>query len=417
MRAAVVGASVAGVAACEALRRAGYEDELILIGDEDCVPYDRPPLSKQVLLGQLEPDDVALRPPGALTGLGVRELLGREAIGLDAAARCLTLEDGETLDLDGIILATGSHARRLPGQPEARGIHVLRTLTDAVAVRDAMRPAGRVVVIGAGFIGLEAASSARQVGCEVTVVEAAPEPMGRVLSPEVGRLFAAVHRAHGVDVRCAEGVDAIETEGRRARGVRLATGELLEGDLVVVGIGASPNTAWLEDSGLEIHDGVVCDETLRAAPGIYAAGDVARWRHPLFGEIRVEHWSTAGDHARTAAANLAADLRGEPGRRSAADQVPYFWSDQYAHKVQLAGWPPAADELHATSADGRMLVLFRRGRALAAAMTVDWPRELALHRRKIAASLEWEAAVREAPGEAVALEALERALLDTPRHL
>lgn len=406
MRIVVVGASVAGITAAEGLRAAGFDGEVVLVGEERCAPYDRPPLSKQFLVGEKDVAEVALRKPGVLDELEIELREGHRAVGLDLGARSLALEDRDPLGFDGLIVATGSRARRLSGCPEVTGAHVLRTLDDALAVREQLPRARHVTVVGAGFIGLEAASCARALGKRVTVVDVAPEPMGRLLSTPVGRLFGDLHRAHGVEVRCGVPIEAVEVEGE-ARRVRLGGGEAIETDLLVIGVGAIPNDEWLGGSGIQLANGVVCDPGLRAAPFVYAAGDVARWQHPLFGSIRVEHWTTAVDHARVAGANLVAELRGERPV-AVSDEVPYFWSDQHGIKIQMAGWSPEAELLSATVEGSHLLILLGRDDRLVAALTWDWPRELARHRRAIAAGTAFAEAVAAAPGERVHLaEALD----------
>ena len=389
MRIVVVGASVAGVAACRALRRAGWIGEIVLVGDEPTC-YDRPPLSKGVLVGSFEPGEFDLADASTLAVLGVERRAPARAESLDVARSVVELDQGE-LAFDGLILATGAHARR-PGFP-ASGIHLLRTLDDALRLRDALRHGRHAVVVGAGFIGLEVASSARQLGLDVTVLEYAPQPMARVLPAEVGQLFTRLHTAAGSDLRCGAQVIGI-ADGT----VHLADNEQVSGDVIVVGIGASPNDAWLTGSGLELGDGVVCDETLRAASRVYAIGDLARWRHPVYGAIRMEHWTGAQDHARVAAANLVAELSGETEAAQVADAVPYFWSDQLGMKLQMAGWTPGCDAVHFSQEGKRHLILTGRDERLMAAITIDWPRELALHRRKLARGLDFVTAVREAPG-------------------
>ncbi len=392
MRIVVVGGSVAGVAACRALRREGWADEIVLVGDE-AVCYDRPPLSKGVLVGSTDACELELADASALGELGVERRAPMRAESLDLARRVVELEQGE-LAYDGLVLATGSYARR-PSFP-ASGIHLLRTLDDAVGLRDALRRGGHAVVVGAGFIGLEVASSARELGLEVTVLEYGPQPMARVLPTEVGQLFTDLHTAAGTDVRCG-----VEVVGIEDGTVHLAGGEQVSGDVIVVGIGASPNDAWLAGSGLELGDGVVCAETLQAAPRVYAVGDLARWVHPLYGTIRVEHWTGAHDHARVAAANLVAELSGAAEPVQVADTIPYFWSDQLGMKLQMAGWTLGCDAVHFSREGKRHLILTGRDERLMAAITLDWPRELALHRRKVASELDFATAVAEAPGTPV----------------
>lgn len=390
-RALVVGASVAGVAAAVGLRDAGFEGEIVLIGDEPHAPYDRPPLSKQLLRGATEHERIGLPAAARLEELGIEHRHSTAAVGLDLGARELELAGGERLCFDGLVIATGSTPRRLPGQPDAEGIHLLRTVDDALALREALRQARRVGVVGAGFIGLEVASEARGLGVEATVVDLAPHPLARVFGPEVGERVRRLHEENGVELRLGAPIEGIAIEGGRVRGLELPDG-LVETDVVVVGIGAEPATGWLAGCGLECADGVVCDAALRAAPGVYAAGDVARWQHPIFGSIRVEHWTTAGEHARVAAANLAAELRGS-GERRVADAVPYFWSDQHGVKIQLAGWVGEHDQLLELEGGGKLAVLFGNRGRLVGALAYDWPAFIAKQRRAIAAGTTWSEGV------------------------
>lgn len=397
MRALVVGASVAGVAAAVGLREAGFSGEVVLIGDEPHPPYDRPPLSKQLLRGSSGPEEIGLPAAARLDELGIELRRGDAATGLDLEARELQLAGGERLGFDGLIVATGSVARRLPNQPEAEGIFMLRTLDDAVALRAALTEARHVAVVGAGFIGLEVASEARGLGIEATVLDVAPHPLSRVFGPEVGERVRRLHTEHGVEIGCGKPIEAIGVAAGRVRGLELEGGETLAADAVVIGIGAEPATGWLEGSGLELADGVVCDAELRAAAGVYAAGDVARWEHPLFGPIRVEHWTTAGDHARVAAANLAAELGGG-GERRFAGAVPYFWSDQHGVKIQCAGWVGERDEFCELEDErGRAATMFGRGGTLVGVFACDWPAFVAKQRRAIAAATPFREAVEAAP--------------------
>jgi NADPH-dependent 2,4-dienoyl-CoA reductase/sulfur reductase-like enzyme len=394
MRIVVVGASVAGVAACKALRSAGWKGEIVLVGEESEY-YDRPPLSKSVLLGTTVQRDLELAAPGELDRLDVQRRALARADSLDLERGVVNVDGVPSgLAFDGLIIATGSHARQPPFP--ARDAHLLRTLPDAIALRDALRRARSVVVVGAGFIGLEVASSARALGLDVSILEYGPQPMARVLPPEVGRIFAQLHTTAGNAVRC--GVEVVEVD---AGTVRLADGGTLTADVIVVGVGAAPNDAWLAGSGLAIADGVVCDGGLRAAARVYAAGDVARWEHPVYGAIRVEHWTSARDHARVAAANLVAELRGSGASAQVADAIPYFWSDQLGLKVQMAGWTSGADAVHHSRDAERQMLLLGRADRLTAALTLNWPRELALHRRKLAARLDFAAAIEQAPGTPV----------------
>jgi 3-phenylpropionate/trans-cinnamate dioxygenase ferredoxin reductase component len=395
----VVGASVAGVAAATALRSAGFEGEIMLVGDEPHAPYDRPPLSKKLLCGGVEPKDIGLASARGLDAADVTLRLGCRATALDTARGVVEVDHRESLSYDGVLVATGSVARHLPTLTGVGGVHVLRTLDDALAVRKDLEGARSVVVVGAGFIGLEVACSARSLGLDVTVIESASAPLARVLGADVGARFTELHRNHGVDVRCGVGLAGVQTAGDQVTLVELDDGTSLPADVVVVGIGADPATGWLSTSGLMVSDGLVCDETLRAAPHVYGAGDVARWTHPLFGSIRVEHWMMAVDHARAAAHNLLAELDGRPDAAEPVAQVPYFWSDQYGVKVQMAGWAPGYDEFVEVggTGPGSGLLLGRGGRLVGA---IGWtaPALVARQRNLIAHAASLSDAVAAADG-------------------
>lgn len=332
-RIVVVGGSLAGLRACEALRSGGFAGSITLVSAEGHRPYDRPPLSKQLLAGRWEPDRVALRTDAQFDALALDVRFGVPAAGLDLDTRSIGLTDGTELAFDGLIIATGSHPRRLPGQGDQDHVHELRTLDDAVRLRRAIsRPGACVAVIGAGFIGLEVAATARRAGAEVTVLEAAPSPLTRGAGAELGRALAAIHPDQGVDVRCGVEVGAIETGG-----VRLGDGSLIDADTIVVGVGVVPTTGWLNGSGLELRDGVVTAPTLSTGvPGVYAAGDLVRWVNPRFDEeMRVEHWTNAAEQGALAARNLLAEAAGTTP--TAYDAVPFVWSDQYDHRIQFLG--------------------------------------------------------------------------------
>jgi NADPH-dependent 2,4-dienoyl-CoA reductase/sulfur reductase-like enzyme len=337
----VVGASLAGLRAVQALRRAGFSGRLIAIGEESEMPYDRPPLSKDVLAGKWDAERTRLLRPED-EALGVEWRLGRPAEALDLAARQLRLAGGEGVGFDGLVIATGTYARRLPNTPALAGIHVLRTLADCLALRAALDTSPRVVVIGAGFIGLEVAATCRGRGLPVTVIESLAAPLERGLGARLGAYVGEIHRDHGVDLRLGARVARLVGTGR-VEAVELADGTRVPADVVVVGIGAAPATQWLEGSGLELADGVVCDASCRTtrAPFVVAAGDVARWPHPLFGtSLRIEHWTNATEQADHAAATL---LAGAGGGEPFAP-VPFVWSDQYDRKIQVAGRLEGADE-------------------------------------------------------------------------
>jgi NADPH-dependent 2,4-dienoyl-CoA reductase/sulfur reductase-like enzyme len=391
-RIVVVGASLAGLRAAEALRRGGFTGTLTMVGAEEHLPYDRPPLSKQVLAGEWDVDRVWLRGSDDYGPLGLDLRLRRRATDLDVQGREVLLHGGERLPYDGLIIATGAEPRRLPGAPQLDGVVELRTLDDALALRAVFEQRPRVVVVGAGFIGAEVAATARQRGLEVTVLEALPVPLSRGLGDRMGGACAAVHLHHGVDLRCGVGVAGFEGDGR-VSGVRLTDGSVVPADVVVVGIGVSPATGWLESSGLKLNDGVVCDGHCRAAPGVYAAGDVARWWNPLFGEsMRVEHWTNAAEQGQAAAENL---LAGEGGGTPFAP-VPYFWSDQYDVKIQFVGRARPGDDVEVV--DGsleahRFVALYGRAGRLVGCLGFSRPRLVMTYRRLLAEGVSWDEAL------------------------
>ena len=396
-RIVVVGASLAGLWACESLRAGDYSGAITLIGAELHQPYDRPPLSKALLKGEMEPERIQLRKPDELGKLGLDLRLGNSAVALDLENRTVTLQSGETIAADGVVIATGSAPRPLPGQPDLDGVTMLRTLDDSLALRRRLADQPHVVVIGAGFIGLEVAASAAQGGCTVTVLEGAPAPMMRGLGAEMGEVVARVHARHGVDVRCGVQVAAIVGDSGRVTGVRLGTGEVVFADVVVVGIGVSPSTEWLDGSGLEIRDGIVCDDSLRAAPGIYAAGDCARWVNNLFGvageEMRVEHWTNAAEQGAAAARNLLAELAGEAPTPYAP--VPFFWSDQFDSRIQFVGRAHGDDEVSVIlgDVDDKFVAMYGHGGRLRGVLGVGMPKPVMRMRKLISDRASWDAAV------------------------
>lgn len=396
---AVVGASLAGLRAVQTLRRDGFDGTITVVGADPRPPYDRPPLSKRVLTGSVAPDGTALAAADELAALDADWILGRRAVALDAARRELRLDDDRRLRPDGIVLATGAEPRHLPGTDGIAGVHVLRSADDAAALRaDLERGPGRVVVVGAGFIGSEVTASCRTLGLDVTLVEAAPVPLERVLGLELGAWTAEVHRAHGVDVRLGVGVDGLDAggDGRVAR-VRLADGSALAADVVVIGVGVRPATDWLVGSGLTLDDGIVCDATTLAAPGIVAAGDVARWASPRYGELlRIEHWNHAVEMGIHAARRLLADGAGEP-----FDPIPWFWSDQYDLKLQLAGRSGPDHDVrvvHGAPEEGRFVALFGRDGRLDGAFGVNRAAQLVQWRQRLAEGTSWADALAAAEG-------------------
>jgi NADPH-dependent 2,4-dienoyl-CoA reductase/sulfur reductase-like enzyme len=388
-RAVVVGASLAGLRAAEALRRAGHDGPLAIVGAEVHQPYDRPPLSKQILTGKAEPDDLVLP---VEDGFEADWHLGTRAVGLDLPRRRIRLAGGDDLPFDRLVIATGAQPRLLPGAEPGRGVHYLRTLDDALALRADLANAGRAVVIGAGFIGLEVAASAHQRGLAVTVIEALPVPLERAIGPEMGAVVAALQRRHGVTVELGVGFEGM-VGADRVEGVRLSDGRVIPADVVVVGIGVAPATGWLEGSGVDLADGVLSDSRLRVLaggrphPSVVTVGDVARWAHPGYqsfqSTVRIEHWTNAADQAEVAARSL---FDGDDAPAYAP--TPYFWSDQHGVKIQFVGETQAGDVVTVIEGDPeeeRFVAAYGRDGRLVAALGVRRPARVMALQRLIAA--------------------------------
>jgi NADPH-dependent 2,4-dienoyl-CoA reductase/sulfur reductase-like enzyme len=341
----VVGAGIGGLRTVEQLRSAGFQGRISLVGDEPHAPYDRPPLSKQVLTGEWAPERTALRSVGDLDELGVRTHLGMRAVALRPGE--VELADGASLHADAIVVATGLAARSLPGQPAE--MHTLRTLDDALALRSALEQAKSLLVIGAGFIGAEVASSARTRGLTVTVLEGLPVPSARALGEELGGLTGRLMREAGVELHTGVQIDGFVAGADTGIGVVLADGASVAADVAVVGIGGVPRLEWMGGSaGAALGAGLPCGPTGRVdgRPGVWAVGDVAAWTDPTHGDRhRHEHWTSAGDQAAT----VARDILGE---RPPPPRVPYFWSDQFGLKIQLLGRPEHTDTLLPLHGDG-----------------------------------------------------------------
>ncbi len=412
-RVVVVGASLAGLRAAEALRSEGFTGAITVVGGEPHLPYDRPPLSKQVLTGAWEPDRVILRKPDDMGSIDVEWRLGVPGGALDVGEREVVLTSDERIGFDALVIATGAAPRRLPEAATAElteagpSVVTLRTIDESIALRELLATGDRrVVVIGAGFIGLEVAAAARTRGNEVVVLEGAPAPLIRGLGAEMGRAVTACHGDHGVDIRCGVTVDSIADAGVMVRGESAGESsgdvvtEVVPADVVVVGIGVQPCTGWLEGSGLTIDNGVVCDETLLAAGGIYAAGDVARWENRLFGEqMRIEHWTNAAEQGAAAARNLLAVAAGETAEPFAP--VPFFWSDQFDRRIQFLGHAGPDDqvEIVAGSVEERsFLALYGRQGRLRGALGLNCPRLVMPYRQMLAAGATWDEALVRAAG-------------------
>ncbi|MBT1094191.1 NAD(P)/FAD-dependent oxidoreductase [Streptomyces sp. Tu102] len=370
----VVGASLAGLSTVRALRTEGYDGGIVVVGEERHTPYDRPPLSKDFLKGAVDAGALALGDADEYADLDVQWLLGERAVRLDPATRSVVLAGGRQLRSDGVVVATGASPRTLPGTDGLTGVHTLRTLDDAEALRaELLDGSPRVVVIGAGFIGAEVASTARLLGLDVTVVEALDIPLERQLGREMGLVCSSLHNDHGVRLLSGTGVAELVGTGR-VTGVRLVDGRLLPADVVVVGVGVRPNTDWLAGSGVRVDDGVVCDSGCSTdVPGVVAVGDVARCPNPFTGRhARIEHWSNATEQARTAARTL---LTGVPA--PAPLTAPYFWSDQYGVRIQVAGYvaPGAEPEVVEGDVDSRTFTaVYRREGAPVAVLSLNQPK-------------------------------------------
>ena len=414
----VVGSSLAGVRACGGLRRGGFDGTITLVGAETHQPYDRPPLSKKVLAGEWEPERISLFRGDEADTLALQLRLGSPAVELsldEHAGRSITLATGEVIAFDGLVIATGAALRRLPVQPDHPSVMELRTLDDSLALRARLVEGGRrVVVIGAGFVGLEVAATARQLDNAVTVLEGAPAPLIRGLGVEMGRAVTELHADHGVAIHCQVQVIAIRPGsadcGVVAIDVRWADGsdETLEADVVVVGVGVAPTTGWLDGSGVQVRDGVVCDRTLNVLhadgspiAGVYAAGDIVRWPNGQFDgeEMRIEHWTNASEQGMAAAANLLASGRGEPA--TPFDTVPFFWSDLFGTRIQFIGRAAGDDEVRIVLGsvdERRFLALYGRHGQLRGALALAMPKQLSQCRSLIIDGLTFDEAVAAVAG-------------------
>jgi 3-phenylpropionate/trans-cinnamate dioxygenase ferredoxin reductase component len=374
----IVGGGLAAARTAEQLRRADYTGPVMIVSDEVHLPYDRPPLSKEVL--RKEVDDVALKPRDWYGENDITLRLGSAATSLDTHEQTVTLDDGTVLGYDELVITTGLVPRRIPAFPDLEGIRVLRSFDESMALREHASAARRAVVIGAGFIGCEVAASMRGLGVDVVLVEPQPQPLAAVLGEQIGELVARLHRDEGVDVRLGLGVAEVRGEGH-VDTVVLTDGTEVPADLVVVGIGSRPATEWLDGSGIEVDNGVICDEAGRtSAPNVWALGDVASWRNPMGHQARVEHWSNVAEQARVVVPAML-------GRDTPSNVVvPYFWSDQYDIKIQCLGEPHATDIVHLVEDDGRkFLAYYERDGVLVGVVGGGLPGKVMKVRGKIAA--------------------------------
>jgi 3-phenylpropionate/trans-cinnamate dioxygenase ferredoxin reductase subunit len=337
----IVGASLAGAKAAETLRAEGFDGRVVLVGEEPVRPYERPPLSKAYLRGEVDFDTAAVHDERFYEDHDIELLTSTTVTAIDPASRCVTVAPSGTLAYDQLLVATGAAPRKLtiPGS-DLPGIHYLRSLESCDALREALDTASKVVVVGAGWIGSEVAASARQLGKDVALVEVARVPLERVLGAEVGAVFAALHSDHGVDLHFGIGVEGFQGSTEKAEEVLLADGTSIGGDLFVVGVGVSPRTELAEGTGIDLDNGIVVDEHLATSvPGIWAAGDVANAWHPTLGmRIRLEHWSAALNQGPAAAKNML-------GQTTAYTKIPYFFSDQYDLGMEYSGFATRWDRI------------------------------------------------------------------------
>lgn len=386
-RIVVAGGSLAGHSAVTELVGLVPDAEIVWVTGEPHKTYSKPALSKEFMQARNELAELTLPDVAGDRPRGLRILRGRSCVSLDASARAITLDDGERIDFDQLLVATGA-AARMPGMlRDVDGVFPLRTLDDAVAIRARLADRPKVAVVGGGLIGCELAASVRALGLDVTVVERLETLLDRPFGGGLGSYFLDLHKANGVELVMGATVERVALEGGRVAGVHLADGTEIAAGLVLVGAGSEPCTRWLDGSGLQVGDGVLCDAHLAtSSPGIFAAGDVARWTNPIYGlRMRVEHWTNASAQGRAAARNMAALATGRQDLRKAFADVPYFWSDQYGQKIQMVGWHEGHDRVEldrSGDVPGPLVRFYRNGRLIAAA-GVNAPRVVMRLRRQI----------------------------------
>ncbi|GAA5107086.1 FAD-dependent oxidoreductase [Haloechinothrix salitolerans] len=384
----VVGASLAGLNSVQQLRHQGFDGRIVVVGDEPYRPYDRPPLSKAFLAGRARVDDLWLCDASEQDELEAEWLLGVRAEQLDPAAGRVRLSNETEIDTDGVVIATGGRASRVPGTEDMRGVHTVRTIEDAIALRaDLTNGVENVVVVGAGWIGAEIASTCHELGLSVTLLEASEVPLSRTLGDAMGSVFAALHTDHGVRLRCGERVGGFthvnDGNGRRVTGVWLADGTQLPADVVVMGVGIRPAADWLAGSGITVSDGVVCDPgCVTELPSVVAVGDVARYRTTNGGTVRHEHWTNAAEQSATAIRNLLAGATIEHYRPSG-----YVWSDQYGVRLQVAGelaQPDEVEVIDGSPSDRRFVVAYRQGGETVGVLAMNNPKLFTRMRKQLA---------------------------------
>lgn len=391
----VVGASLAGLRAVEAVRGDGWDGSIVLVGAEEHLPYDRPPLSKEYLHADECPDTTFREQDKIAADLDVELVLGTPASALDTENRTVTVGDRE-IDYDALIVATGSHARSLPDTDDLEGVYTIRTLDDAIALRAKLREdVGKVVVVGAGFIGSEVAGVGWKLGLDVTVVEALETPLAGAIGERMGKALTALHERHGTTVMTGVSVDEVVGDGGHVTQVKLSDGTVLDADVLVAGIGAAPATDWLEGSGLTVDNGVLADENLHAGSNVWVAGDVARWPNGLFddvvdGPMRLEHWTSAAEQGARAARNAV-----DPDAAKAYETVPYFWSDWYESRVQFVGVAEGdhVEVVAGSEDDGRYTALYRANDRIVGCLAVDMRAEVMKYRRLIGQRADWNQAL------------------------
>lgn len=389
---AVIGGSLAGLSAARALRSQEFDGRLIIVSGELHRPYDRPPLSKTFLAGTADEADIALESDDE--DLDADWRFGVSATALDPSGREIELTDGTALVADGVVLATGASPRRLRGSSKLAGVHVLRTLDDARALRADLTSSARLVVVGAGFIGAEVASTARGLGLEVTVIEAAQSPLAGPLGAEMGSVVSSLHSDHGVKLLCGVGVNGL-TGTDRVTGVELADGRVIDADVVLMGVGVRPNTDWLAGCGLDAGNGVACNAYgATELDNVVAVGDCATWYDPSLGaHHRLEHWTGARERGAIAVATL---LSGGTDFRTG--RPPYFWSDQYGLTIQLAGHVRDADSVvveEGSTVDRDFLAVYRQGSDPVAVLAIGHGKSFMRWRRQLATATTITAARQE----------------------